>query len=198
MKPLRVFYAVAMSLSLGLAAFFYCRHYLGNIELGQYRELSRVSNQALVRTSARLTQSKEELGRLSKKVAAFNKAIAALEESATSFKSDLQALREEREQLKLKIAGLVEKKTVLEKKFHSLQELKKALKLARVEKYRKDKLERIRNRLVHIEMLKTMDLIALRQGNRGYLAKNGETTFKSPRVRVKLEPVSRISYKETE
>lgn len=198
MRPLRVFYAVAMALSLGLTALFYCRYYLSSIELGHYRELSRVSNQALARTSAKLTQSKEELARLSKKVAAFNKAIVALEESASSFKSDLQALREEREQLKLKIAGLVEKKTVLEKRFSSLQELKKALKVARLEKYGKGKLEKIRSRLAHIEMVKAMDLIALRQGNRGYLLKEGETTFKSPRVRVKLEPVSKISYKETE
>ena len=198
MKAKRVFYAVVMVVSLGLAAFFCCRYYFSGIELGHYRELSRVSNEALVRASARLTQSKEELGRLSKKVAALNKAIAVLGESAASFKNDLQVLREEREQLKLKIAGLVEKKTVLEKKFHSLQELKKALKVARVEKYRRDKLEKIRKRLMHVEMFKTMDLLALRQGNRGYLVKKGETTFKSPRIRVKLEPVSKISCREVE
>lgn len=198
MKPLRVFYIVAIVASLGLAFVFYYQYQLKDRELACYQSLSRSSNKALAKLNKELAESLNEREKL-------NTIIAALEKEKSGFKGNIQALKEERENLESKIARLIEEQTVSEKrflllteKFHSLKELKKAIRMAKIEKRQRAKIERIQRRLVKIEMLKNLDEIALRQGNRGYLVKAGELTFKPTRIRVELEPVNKFSYKEIE
>lgn len=199
MRPLRVFYIVAtIVVSLGLAFVFYYQYQLKDKDLARYQKLSRSSGKALTKLDTELTKSSKEREKL-------NSIIAALEKEKSSFKGELQALKGEREKLKTKIAQLIEERTVLEKrflllteKFHSLKELKKAIRMAKIEKRRKAKIERIQRRLAKIEMLKALDEIALRRGNRGYLVKAGEATLKPTKIRVELEPVEKFSYREIE
>jgi len=194
MKVLRIVYVVTVIASLVLTGFFYCKYYLKGMESAEYQKLSELSSRAFDRVNTKLAQNKGDLKASLKKLAAMNMAIEALEEEALSFKAELLVLRKERDQLNSRVAELVESKTVLEKKFHSLKELKRAIKLAK----REDKLTRMKERLAQIDMLNTMDAIALAQGNRGYVTKDGKETFKSPVIRVELEPVSRLSFNETE
>ena len=116
--------------------------------------------------------------------------IAALEKENIGFKDELHARREtrmrERQALQEKIERLTEEKNILEKRFTSLEELKRAMKVARSEHRR----EKARIQAARIEMLKSLDAIALQEGNRGYLIMEGKSTFKpKARVRVDLEPI---------
>ena len=198
MRPWRILYTVLIVASLGLAATFYYKYYLRDSELAAYQQLSRLSGQALTKVTKQLDKSLKEKESLSN-------LITTLEKEKAGAKGKLQALREEREKLQLKIAQLFEEKTVLEKRyflltqrFESLEELKKAIKIAKIDKRQRMKAERARARLAKIEMLKALDEIALRQGNRGLMVQAGESTFK-PRgkVTVELEPL-KWSYGETE
>jgi len=198
MRPWRILYTVLIVASLGLAATFYYKYYLGNSELAAYQQLSRLSSQALTEVTKQLDKSLKEKEGL-------NSIIATLEKEKGGFKDRVQALKEEREELQLKIARLFEEKTFLEKRyllltqrFESLEELKRAIKIAKIERRRRMKTERIQRRLAKIEMLKALDEIALHQGNRGLMVKAGKPTFKSRgKVTVELEPL-KSSYGETE
>jgi len=212
MRLLRIFYLVALVVSLSLACVFYYQYQLKDKELLQYRSLRQLSGRTFAEANAELAQtteklersfleleqSQEELERSSQEIEKLNKIISTLEEDNLTFKGELLALKEEREKMQTKVGGLIKEKTVLEEKlfslvqkFHSLRELKKAIKSARIEKRHKDRMEAIRKRLAKIETLKTLDEAALREGNRGYLVKWGETTFKPTTIRVELEPIGK-------
>lgn len=205
MKLSRILYAVILVTALGLAFTFYYQYQLKDREISQYQDLAQASSETLARVSEKLLQNREELAKSWQEMGRLNLAITALEKEKTEFKGELQALKEEREGLKTKMAGLLkeregllkerddlhEKFISLEKKFHSVEELKKAIRVALIERHQK-------NRLTKIEMLKTMDKVALEQGNRGYLVKGGRPTFRPTRIRVELEPAHKWSHKETE
>jgi len=122
---------------------------------------------------------------ITSKIDALNKNIAILEKDNLAFKDGLRLLIDEREKLQAKIARLIQAKTALEAQFLSVEELKIALKRAKSKKRQED-------RLAKIAMLEKLDEIALRLGNRGYMIKEGQTTFKSPRIRVQLEPIDKL------
>ena len=195
MKPLRILYVVALVASLGLAFSFYYKYQLRSEELVQYQELSLYSDEVFKMLTTKLAQSKIELKKSSKEVERLNKTIAALEKGSLSFKGELEAFKKEREALQVKIARLLEEKTVLEKRFLSLKELQKAIKVAKAQEHQGRKMEKAQKRLTQIAMLKKLDEIALKQGNRGYLVCDGRSTFKSrARVKVELLPISNFSY----
>ncbi len=185
MKPLRVVYLLVLLISVGLAALFYYQYQAKDKELTQYQHLSRLSEEVFTKVDARLEETKRELDRSLKEIENLNKTIADLEKQNLGFKDELQALKVEREKLEANIAGLIEERNILRKKFYSIEELQKAIRIAIKEKIRK-------RRLAKIEMLRQLDEVALREGNRGYLLRGGKSTFKATKVRVKLEPVKRL------
>ena len=185
MKPTRIVYVAVLLVSISLAWVFYYRYQMKDNELIEYRRLSRYSNEAFRRLSAKLSQNKKELEQSLKKIDALNKNIAILEKDNLAFKDGLRLLIDEREKLQAKIARLIQAKTALEAQFLSVEELKIALKRAKSKKRQED-------RLAKIAMLEKLDEIALRLGNRGYMIKEGQTTFKSPRIRVQLEPIDKL------
>lgn len=192
MRTLRVLYTVVIVASLGLASALYYRYQLKDRELAQYQSLNDFSSRALRRITTELNKSLEEKEKL-------NKIIASLEKEKVSFKGELQAAKEERAKLQINIARLLEERTVLEiklislvKKFESLEELKKAIKIAKKEKHRRGKIEKMQRRLAKIEMLRALDEIALQQGNRGFMVMAGQSTVEpKAKVTVELEPVNK-------
>ncbi len=211
MKPLRIVYSVVLVLSLGLTFILYYHFQLKDKEADQYQRSYRNFSRALKEMNTKLVQSKKELEETAMEMASsiqetarLNKIIGSLEKDNLSLKegnlkavAELQALKEERERLQIKIARLAEDKAALEEaslslgeKLRSLEELRKAIRIAKIEKRRKNAMEKIKERGEKIERLKTLDEIALRRGNKGYLVKKGKTTFKPTIVRVELEPIN--------
>lgn len=199
MKPLRVFYVVAIAASVGLTLAIYWQYQLKDRVLARYQEMSELSNEAIIKTSQELAKSRQRIDELNKTIAVLTKDNVKLTKDNVKFTTKLLALRGEREALQVKIARLIEEQTILEKKFYSLSELKKALRIAKLEWRKRNKVERSRKYLAKIEMLNALDEIALQQGNRGLLVREGESTFQpKTKVRVELEPVGEFSYKEME
>ncbi len=193
MRLLRILYAVAVIASLGAAFFFYWQYRLVDDALLRHREFTRLSDREFSAISAKLIQTESELKQSLEKIEELNRSIAALEKEKTGFSDEVKALKEERELLQAKLTRLNSEKAVLEQdllafqeRLSSLEELRKAIKAAKIARGK----ERMQERLARIEMLKKMDEIALEQGNRGYVLRDGESTFgPRARVRVKLEPV---------
>ena len=182
MKTQRIVYIAVLFVSLSLAWVFYYRCQMKDSELIEYQRLSLYSKEAFHKLSAKLSQNEAELEQALNRIESLNTDIATLEKDNLAFKDDLRLLIKERERLQVKIAGLIEEKTALEAQFVSVEELKKALKRAKSKK-------RQENRLAKIAILEKLDEIALRLGNRGYVVKEGQATFKPPRIRVQLEPI---------
>lgn len=140
----------------------------------RHQKLSRYFDKTLEETSVKLEK--------------LNTTIAFLEKDNSGFRGQIQALKEERDRLQVRLAGLIKEKGILEEKFLSLKELKKAIKAVRLR-------EKLQRRSAKAAMLRTEDELALRKGNKGYLVKHSHSTFK-PRIRVELEPVGKLSYKD--
>ena len=197
MKALRVFYVVAIVVSVGLSLAIYWQYQLKDRVLARYQEMSELSNEASIKTSQELAKSRQRIDELNKTIAALTKDNVKLTKDTAKFNTELLALKGEREALQVKIARLIEEQTILEKRFYSLEELKKALRIAKIEHRRSKTAKRMQRRLAKIEMLKALDEIALQQGNRGLLVRGGELTFQpTTKVRVELEPVGEFSHRE--
>lgn len=195
-KPQRILVSIVVAASLGLAFVYYYRYQLKEKVLLQYQQLGRYSGQALKNVSAELTHHREKTDRFSKELAELNKIIAELEKDNLAFEEKFQVLKEENDTLSVKVAQLVEEKTRLEGNFYSLERLKKAIKIARKEKRLRDRIARIQRRLTEIRMQRSLDDVASRLGNRGYVVRSGYSTFR-PRISVEIEPLG-PSYSERE
>lgn len=197
MKIGRVIYIVTLIVSIVLAVFFAFQYYSKDKQLKEYQNLAHLSLEAFKRANVELQKTKKELDRTKLELTMaqdeaniLNATIAALEQDKDTYKEELTALLLQRDKLENRISSLEVKTFTLEQRFQSLEELKKAIKAVKSEKKEKQ-------RLVRIEMLKRLDEIALRQGNRGFMTKEGETTFKPTKIRVELEPTTAISFSET-
>ena len=89
-----------------------------------------------------------------------------------------QELKEEREKFDQEIKILRSKKLSLETRWGSLKELKKAIREIKKKMYS-----------VKRKMQKSIDIVAASGGNRGYLVRDGESTFKKTTVKIKVIPV---------
>ena len=195
MKILRVAYVLLLVVSFALSFTLYYKYKLNNNQLNQYQILSQYSDKAITELWAKLAQSKKELKSYLKEVKRLNESIASLESENTGFQAQLQALKKERSILQARITTLMQEKLTIEQRFLSLKELKKAIKLAKQEERRRSQAERQKR----IVMLKRLDELALALGNRGYLIREGTSTYESKvRVKVDLEPIGKWSYRDTE
>lgn len=191
MKPVRIVYLLVLIVSLGLAFVLYYQYHLRDRELLRYKEFNQYTAQALEELNAKLAQDSKELEQALRKIEILSKRIASLEEDRLVYQDELFSLREERTMTQIKVARLLEAKIVLEKrliafenKLHSLKELKKALRIASKEEKRKKHFGRI-------TVLKKLDQLDSRYGNKGFLVRDGETTSKTAtKIRVELEPVN--------
>lgn len=186
--PLRIVVSVVVVASLGLVFVYSYRYRLKEKELLQYQQLGRYSGQALKNVSAELIDSKRKSKGLLEELASLNEVIQELEKDNLAFKEKVQVLKEENDALTTRVAQLAEEKARLQGSFYSLEKLKKAIRIARREKHLRDKIARIQRRLAEIRMQRSLDEVASRLGNRGYLVRSGDSTFR-PRIRVEIEPL---------
>lgn len=190
MRPWRILYIVVLIASLSFAYLSYWKFRMKEQELILNQQLVDLSNEAFSAVNAKLEESKFELERYIREIEELNKNITILEKEKDEYRDELQVLKEERERLKINVARLTQEKRALEEGLSSLEELKRALKIAQTGQRVKTKEDIIRERKAKMEMLKALDRIALQEGNRGFLVKSGESTFKPrTRVRVELEPL---------
>ena len=189
MKKLRLFYLVLLILSVSLCFVFYGQYQLKNKETAEYRKLRSYTDRAVQKISAQLVEKQKELADSRQEIARLNETVLSLERDKSRFGQEIEALLLEKQALSKKVALLSDEKLALEARLFSLKELKKAIKVARKHYYEQLRQQRIARREAKIEMLKKLDELALEHGNRGFLVRNGEITFRSARVRVELEPL---------
>lgn len=116
-----------------------------------------------------LTEKTEELNR-------YVKALKELEENNKGLNSQISSLSLEKDKLSARIVTLTFEKDELSKRLNSLKELRKAIKEVKAR-------QRHNRRLV----LKEENIKNLREGNRGYIVKDGESLLGTKRT-VKVLP----------
>ncbi|MBN3038251.1 MAG: hypothetical protein JW869_02400 [Candidatus Omnitrophica bacterium] len=205
MSPVRIINVVLLVASIGTAACLGYLYFLKDKELQEYQNLSHLSAEAFRKATAELDKTKKkleiarlELAKAQEEASMLNATIEALEKDKEKFAQDkekyeqeLTKLRSERQKLYTKIETLELKTLSLEERFRSLEELKNAIRTVKREK-------RERERTAKIEILRRLDEIALRQGNKGFIIRDGEPTYRPTRIRVELEPATNVSYSEKE
>lgn len=109
--------------------------------------------------------------------------INALNEKITFLKSDNEQLNKAKQDLEARVDNLEKEKQAIEAKFHSLRELKGAIRQLKLEM--RD--QKIQQYLVMKEQQKELDAQELAMGNRGFLVKSGQSTYK-PVIRIEVKP----------
>ncbi|MBU1090826.1 MAG: hypothetical protein KKC42_03165 [Candidatus Omnitrophica bacterium] len=86
--------------------------------------------------------------------------------------------------LKQELLDSVQEREKFEARFNSLKELKKAIRQVKI-RIRQEKEEKAR---VEKERQKEIDALELALGNRGFLRKEGKTTYR-PTIKIEVRPV---------
>lgn len=103
-------------------------------------------------------------------------------EQLVSLQAENEVLRAQKDNLSLQVAQIVQEKDALQEKFNSLSELKKAI----VELKKKMRLARKSSRKIEVQLKKKETTRVF--GNRGFLVKDGKSTF-SPKINIEVVPI---------
>lgn len=104
------------------------------------------------------------------------KTIAQLNSLASSLKAENASLKDQGENLKAQLSQASKEKEILRAKLNSLEELKKTI---------RDLKRKIRQ--AKIELLKRNDAPLTKEGNRGFVIKNGKSTYPT-KVKIEVNP----------
>lgn len=107
------------------------------------------------------------------------KTIEQLTSQIALSKVENTALREEKDKLTLELAQISQERDTLKARLSSIPELKKAIKEAKMQIPKAKAMMR--------EITKKRRII---EGNRGYLIKNGKTTFPITKIKIEVIPAS--------
>jgi chromosome segregation ATPase len=109
--------------------------------------------------------------------------INALNEKITVLKGSNEQLNKEKQGLEQRITNLEQEKQAIEAKFHSLTELKGAIRQVKIEMRQ----QKIQLELIRKEQQRELDAQELAMGNRGFIVKSGQSTYK-PTIRIEVKP----------
>ena len=141
-------------------------------------------NAELAATESELSTAKTNTERLQSQLTDAQTHLGQLETQLTSLQQAQQQLVQEKTELTGQVASLSQQKSVLEQRLGSLVELHKAIREVKQRIHE----EWVKTRLAQIEEFKRQDQERLRNGNRGFLVKNGTPTTGHPTYRVRVLP----------
>lgn len=104
------------------------------------------------------------------------KTIAQLNSLVSSLKTENVSLKDQGENLKAQLSQASKEKDILQAKLNSLEELKKAIRELK-----------IKIRQAKIELLRKNNAPLTKEGNRGFVIKNGKSTYPT-RVKIEVNP----------
>lgn len=104
------------------------------------------------------------------------KTIAQLNSLVSSLKTENMSLKDEGENLKTQLSQASKEKDILQAKLNSLEELKKVIRELK-----------IKIRQAKIELLRKNNVPLTKEGNRGFVIKNGKSTYPT-RVKIEVNP----------
>jgi uncharacterized protein (DUF3084 family) len=136
-------------------------------------------------TREQLTSLKIQYYRTAQELADSVKQIDSLKQEITGFKKSNAELSKQKQVLEEKVINLAKEKQIIEAKLHSLRELKRAIRQVKIEMHDQG----IQQYLARKEQQETLDAQGLAMGNRGFLLKGGQPTYK-PTIRIEVKPVN--------
>lgn len=114
---------------------------------------------------------------LIREISRINDKLIRAKDTIVQLQLGMTALKKERKALLKRAEGLRNEKVSLEARLKSLRELKRAAREIKKEM-----------RLVRRQMQERIDMVATMGGNRGYLTRDGKSTFKK-KVKIKVIPI---------
>ncbi|MGD9015640.1 MAG: hypothetical protein PVI33_06430, partial [Candidatus Omnitrophota bacterium] len=127
---------------------------------------------------AYLGLAEKEISQINAKLIEAKNTIIKLQLSMAELEEEKQKLNLEANRLSSEAKRLSNEKAWLESRFNSLQELKKAIREIKKEIYSVKK-----------DMRKRIDTLATAGGNRGYIVKDGESTYRR-KVKIRVIPAT--------
>lgn len=137
----------------------------------------RESQKALTDENATLKDELKNLAQLDENLRNSQKTIEQLTSQIALSQAENTALREEKNRLSLELTQVSQERDTLKARLSSLPQLKKTIKEVKVQMHKAKAMMR--------EIAKKTRVIA---GNRGYLMKNGESTFPSSKIKIEVMP----------
>ena len=135
------------------------------------------SQKALTEENATLKDELKNLAQVDENLQNSQKTIEQLTSQIALSKAENTALREEKNRLSLKLTQVFQERDTLKARLSSVPELKKTIKEVKVQIHKAKAMMR--------EIAKKRRVI---EGNRGYLMKNGESTFPISKIKIEVMP----------
>ncbi len=161
-----------------------------NVDFGKAKKRLAETEQQVVAARQELVQERQEKEALQGQLTEVRKNLDATvselrevkEKLATAEKDNTQ-LQQVKQELQQRIASLESEKQALEARLHSLKELKKAIRQVKIEIHNK----KVEQRALIRQQQKELDARRLQTGNRGFLIRDGSSTYK-PKVIIEVSP----------
>jgi cell division protein FtsB len=136
------------------------------------------TNERLISLEIRYYKTVQDLTDYKNQVDLLNQKTAVL-------KADNAKLSKEKQELQEKISDLEKEEEIIKAKLHSIKELKQAIRQVRIEMHE----QQVHQLLIRKEQQKALDAQELAIGNRGFITKNRQSTYK-PKIRIEVMPVN--------
>jgi len=146
-------------------------------EIDKEKELEKALSQENVTLKDEMKTNADKLAQLDAGLKSSQNTIDELTSQIALAKAENAALREEKDKLSLELVQVSQEKDTLKARLSSIPELKKAIKEVKIQ-IRKAK-------VMMKEITKKRRII---EGNRGFLVKNGESTFPVTKIKIEVMP----------
>ncbi len=135
------------------------------------------------RTKEQLASLQIQYYKTAEELADSQKQIDSLNQKIIGFKKNNARLSQDKQSLQEKVASLTQEKQAIEAKLHSLKDLKQAIRQVKIEMHD----QRVKQYLAREERQKAIDAQELALGNRGFMIKDAQSTYK-PSIRIEVKP----------
>jgi len=147
-------------------------------ELEKEKQLQQQLHEENTGLKESLMEGEEKLAKINADFAHTQEVLEQLNSQLANLKEENTLLKEEKDKMNIQLAEVTQEKDDLKARFSSVAGLKKAIRELK-----------IRMRKVGVEIKRKVKYEKIIEGNRGFLIKDGKTTFPT-KVKIEVVPVS--------